>query len=117
MTRLAAVLAVISLSCRSHELPADPGERAKLYLDTNAAGMTVPWGDGGAPHWEAFTYWWHKCRIHSEGLVCSACYQHPAHLYGQMDVLCPFTAHAPCRAINGADDGRYGVDPNQCFVR
>lgn len=73
--------------------------------------------EGPVPNFEDFTYRNHKCWSVVDGLVCSACYNHPKHYYGQSAVLCP-RSHALCRyVLTAVEMDKFGVDPNQCVLK
>jgi len=89
--------------------------RALRYLDEKR-GPIPPVYSGPAPTFEDFTYRSHRCWGVKDGVVCSACYDHPKHYLGQMTVLCPWS-RALCRWVYTVDDdNKYGVDMNQCII-
>lgn len=88
-------------------------KRALAYLDPSVRPRPAVLS-GSVPDFELFTYRDRRCWGLRDGLVCSACYDHPKRYLGQLTVLCPWN-RALCRYTESADEERrLGVDYNQC---
>jgi len=98
-------------------LPADAEKRALLYLKPHPSGFV-----GHLPepfNFEDFTYNYHKCHDHKEGLVCTACYKHPKKYLGTLSVVCPYIEGQFCTLLLFGEAFHYedwGVDPAWCEI-
>lgn len=70
--------------------------------------------EGPIPNFEDFTYRNHKCWYVPVGLVCSACYNHPKHYYGQSEILCPLDKKLCRYVISAKEMEDFKINPNQC---
>jgi hypothetical protein len=90
--------------------------RARRYLDPSVQPHPVSYDGSTAPDFEEFTFREQKCWGVKEGVVCSACYNHPKHYLGQCVVLCPWNKRL-CRWVsNVSEEEKWGVDFNQCML-
>lgn len=113
MTKPAILLATVFLVAAAPKL-SKYEQRALQYLDPKVQPRPVV--PDPQPDFEEFTYRDHFCWARKEGVVCSACYNHPKRYLGQMLVLCQWS-RTDCRYVIYADEGtRLGIDRNQCVV-
>jgi len=112
-----ALAALALLSMASAPWMARFEARALRYLDEKRGPVPPVYAGPADPNFEKFTYRSHRCWGVKDGVVCSACYNHPAHYLGQISVLCPW-ARTLCRYVETAHENtKYGVDMNQCIIR
>jgi hypothetical protein len=91
-------------------------QRALRYLVPGVQPVPVSYDGSQPPNFEDFTFREQRCWGVKEGVVCSACYNHPQHYLGQSVVLCPWN-RTRCRWVSTVpEEEKWGVDFNQCML-